>query len=219
MKLRRRQPVATLIILPGCAFLSSLAQAADTLLYVHSNSAVCTTGPNPSATTFYLDSFSPTAFSVKCRDSAALNRNHLPADRNLVRRPDQPGSTVRFINDLHGWIGPRNSDDVGTYFNLQAQQGRDESIVEERLGVLDPSDTGYNSEHMGQKQVGRMIKSGGDSRAKAHKAGGSAAGLRVWKTAEKGPSLQSTSWPRHRGKNEFLGSSGILRNSTITVGL
>jgi hypothetical protein len=41
----------------------------------------------------------------------------------------------------------------------QAQQGRDQSIVDQRLNVLDPTDASDDSEEVCQKQIRRMIRS------------------------------------------------------------
>jgi hypothetical protein len=71
MELRRRQPLAALIFLLGFATLSGSAQAADTVYYLHSNGNVCTPGPDPSATSFTLDSSSPISTDAKCRDSVS----------------------------------------------------------------------------------------------------------------------------------------------------
>ena len=39
----------------------------------------------------------------------------------------------------------------------QPQQGRDEAIVDERLGILDPADAGHHSEDMRQEQIDGMV--------------------------------------------------------------
>jgi hypothetical protein len=71
MELRRRQPIAALIILLGFAALSDSAKAADFLFYLHSDWNVCTPGPDPSATSFTLDSSSPISTDAKCRNSVS----------------------------------------------------------------------------------------------------------------------------------------------------
>ena len=40
---------------------------------------------------------------------------------------------------------------------VQAQQGRDESVVDQALSVLDPAQTRHDGKDVGQKQVGRMV--------------------------------------------------------------
>ncbi|MBI3595609.1 MAG: hypothetical protein HY203_00465 [Nitrospirae bacterium] len=121
MKLRRRQPLAALIFLLGFATLSGLAQAADILFYLHSDGAVCTTGPDLAATTFSLDSTSPSASSAKCRDSASVNRTTFVEIGTGSAAPTSQAQTITALSDLHAWIGLKNSDDIGAYFDLRAQ--------------------------------------------------------------------------------------------------
>jgi len=104
MKLRRRQPVATLIFLLGSAFLSNSAHAAETLYYVHSNGNVCSPGPDPSATNFSLDGTSPTATDAKCRDSSSVNRATFVEIGTWSAAPISPAQQIASLSDLHAWI-------------------------------------------------------------------------------------------------------------------
>lgn len=97
-------------------------------LWMHSNGDLCLTGPAANATTFGLDTTIPTSLVAKCRDSAAVNRLTYQEIGTWTRTVGQ-ASTVTGFTDLHAWIGLKNSDDTGTYFDLRAELSKNGVVV------------------------------------------------------------------------------------------
>ena len=107
---------------PTCA--PSVAET----VYLHGTGATA----NPALLT--LDGIQPTSTTAKYRDSAAVKFAGANAWKDVGTWSAAPASTGREIDavdDLHVWLGLKNSDDQGTRFDLQAQVYVNQTLVAE----------------------------------------------------------------------------------------
>ena len=97
---------------------ATLQGTVSSTLYLHA------TGPNANPTTLTLDGTAPTSSTAKYRDSAALKFAGGNAWKEIGTWNAAPGSggqTLIALDELHVWLGLKNSDDQGTRIDLQAE--------------------------------------------------------------------------------------------------
>jgi len=82
--------------------------------------------------TLFLDGVSPTAATAQFKDSAAIKfaGGNLWAEVGTwAAAPTSMSQLVNSLSDLHGWLGLKNSDDVGTRFDLRAEVLKNGTVV------------------------------------------------------------------------------------------
>jgi len=80
-------------------------------------------------TTDTLDQTSPTATTAKFKDSPAVTRTtYQPIGTWSAAAA---GETLRLesLSDLHVWVGLKNSDDQGTYFDVRAEIRKNGAMI------------------------------------------------------------------------------------------
>lgn len=90
------------------------------------------TGPNANPTNLFLDNAEPTATNAKYRDSASvnfMNGNPWKEVGTWPRSSPPLEGTLLELGNLTAWIGLKNSDDIGTRFDLRAEIYRDNELV------------------------------------------------------------------------------------------
>jgi CSLREA domain-containing protein len=90
------------------------------------------TGPNNNPPTLFLDNASPTATTAKFRDSLAINFSGGNPWKEIGTWPAASALTTGTLNaldDLHVWLGLKNSDDQGTRFDLRAEVYQNGTLV------------------------------------------------------------------------------------------
>jgi uncharacterized delta-60 repeat protein len=96
------------------------------LFYLHG------TGPNSNPQTIFLDNTAPTATSAKFKDSAAVNFSGGNPWKEIGTWPAASAlttGTLTALDDLHVWLGLKNSDDQGTRFDLRVEVYKNTSLV------------------------------------------------------------------------------------------
>lgn len=90
------------------------------------------TGPVDNPPTLFLNATAPTATAEKFKDSAGITRN----GGNLWKEvgtwsaaPALTAATLTSLSDLHVWLGLKNSDDQGTYFDLRVEAYKNSTLV------------------------------------------------------------------------------------------
>ena len=79
---------------------------------------------NANPNTLYLDDIAPTAATAKYKDSAGV---HFAAGNPWVTigtwaaQPALTAGLLPTLSGLHAWVGLKNSDDIGTKFDLRAE--------------------------------------------------------------------------------------------------
>ena len=91
---------------------SAIASAA---FYLHG------TGPNANPPVLFLDTASPTATTEKYRDSAGVNFSGGNPWKEIGTWTIPAAGALTGLSDLHVWLGLKNSDDIGTRFDLRAE--------------------------------------------------------------------------------------------------
>jgi chitodextrinase len=79
------------------------------------------TGPNNNPPTLFLDNSSPTAGTPKYRDSAGIKFSGGNLWKEIGTWQVTTSGTLTELNNLHVWLGLKNSDDIGTRFDLRAE--------------------------------------------------------------------------------------------------
>ena len=80
------------------------------------------TGPNANPPTLFLDGMVPTATTAKFRDSTSVNFAGGNLWKSIGTWTSTPqAGTLTDLSDLDVWIGLKNSDDIGTNFDLRAE--------------------------------------------------------------------------------------------------
>jgi len=82
--------------------------------------------------TLFLDSLPPGSTTAKYRDSAGIKfgGGNLWAEVGAwTADPALTRGTLGSLNDLHGWVGLKNSDDQGTRFDLRAEVLKNGTLV------------------------------------------------------------------------------------------
>jgi len=82
-----------------------------------------------SATSDFLNTTSPTATTAKLKDSPAVNRTTFQVVGVWAAAPADSALRLTALSDLHVWIGLKNSDDQGTYFDLRAALRKNGTVV------------------------------------------------------------------------------------------
>src|SRR3990172_1996158 len=74
-----------------------------------------------SSTNDFLDNTIPAAATAKFKDSTAVNRTTYREIGTWAASPAPTAVRLNTLSDLRLWIGLKNSDDQGTYFDLRAE--------------------------------------------------------------------------------------------------
>jgi hypothetical protein len=82
-----------------------------------------------SSTNDFLDNISPPATTAKFKDSPAVNRTTYQEIGTWAAAPGSTAIRLNSLSDLHVWIGLRNSDDQGTFFDLRAELRRNGAVI------------------------------------------------------------------------------------------
>ena len=112
-----------LIILVTWLFLLLSPLPAHAVLFLHG------TGPDANPPTLFLDTASPTASTAKYRDSTGVNFSGGNLWKEIGAWTIAPTGTLTELNDLHVWLGLKNSDDSGTRFDLRAEVYRNGQLL------------------------------------------------------------------------------------------
>ncbi len=68
-----------------------------------------------------INNSAPTATTAKFKDSAAVNRTTYQEIGTWTALPFSSAMQIQTLSELRVWIGLKNSDDQGTYFDLKAE--------------------------------------------------------------------------------------------------
>jgi hypothetical protein len=79
------------------------------------------TGPDNNPPVIFLDSAAPTASTAKYRDSASVKFAEGNQWKEIGTWEITTTGILTETNDLHVWLGLKNSDDIGTKFDLRAE--------------------------------------------------------------------------------------------------
>lgn len=89
-------------------------------------------GASGNPPTLFLDTTVPTATTVKYRDSAAINFNGGNPWKEIgtwAAAPAYSAGTLATLNNLHVWLGLKNSDDQGTYFDVRSEVYKNGTLI------------------------------------------------------------------------------------------
>jgi RHS repeat-associated protein len=92
-----------------------------TALPLHAAFYLHGTGPNANPPTLFLDNIAPTATTEKYRDSTGVNFSGGNLWKEIGTWEVTASGTLTELNNLHVWLGLKNSDDIGTRFDLRAE--------------------------------------------------------------------------------------------------
>jgi hypothetical protein len=119
---------ASLVSLFALPIVPSVLQGGGTeTLYLHGVG-----GPANNPTTLALDSVAPTSATAKSKDSASINRNSGNPWKDVgtwTASPAIAGGTLASMSDLHLWLGLKNSDDQGTYFDVRVEAYKNSALL------------------------------------------------------------------------------------------
>lgn len=90
------------------------------------------TGPVDNPPTLFLNTTAPTATAEKFKDSASINRNGGNPWKEVGTWPaaaTMTSGSLTSLSDLHVWLGLKNSDDQGTYFDLRVEAYKNSTLV------------------------------------------------------------------------------------------
>ena len=76
-----------------------------------------------------IDNSAPTATTAKSKDSSAVNRSTYQEIGTWSAVPFSSAVQIQSLSELHVWIGLKNSDDQGTYFDLKAEMMKNGSAI------------------------------------------------------------------------------------------
>jgi hypothetical protein len=76
-----------------------------------------------------MDNVAPTATTAKFKDSPAVNRITYQQIGVWTAAPLGSPMQVESLSDLRAWIGLKNSDDQGTYFDLKAEVRKNGTVI------------------------------------------------------------------------------------------
>ena len=108
-------PVVAFLLLVGLFAFVPLSAASDFFLH--------------STTNDFLDNISPTDTTAKFKDSTAVNRTTYQEIGTWTAAPAATAMRLSSLTDLHVWIGLKNSDDQGTYFDLRAELRKNGVVI------------------------------------------------------------------------------------------
>lgn len=103
-----------------------LAQSQTSTFYLHG------TGPVNNPPTLFLNTTAPTATNEKYKDSAAISRNNGNPWKEIGAWPAAAAmttGTLTSLSDLHVWLGLKNSDDQGTFFDLRVEAYKNSTLM------------------------------------------------------------------------------------------
>ena len=92
--------------------------SAAVFLYFHGS------GSNANPNTLFLDDIAPTAATAKYKDSASVHfadGNPWVTIGTWAAQPALTAGLLPTLSGLHAWVGLKNSDDIGTKFDLRAE--------------------------------------------------------------------------------------------------
>lgn len=81
------------------------------------------------ATSDFIDNSAPTAATAKFKDSPAVNRTTYQQIGEWAAPPLGAPMELQSLSDLRVWIGLKNSDDQGTYFDLKAEVRKNGTVI------------------------------------------------------------------------------------------
>jgi hypothetical protein len=90
------------------------------------------TGPDNNPPTLFLDNSAPSAADAKFKDSSGVNFNGGNPWKDIgawAANPTLSSGNLTTLNDLHVWLGLKNSDDQGTKFDLRAEIYKNGTLV------------------------------------------------------------------------------------------
>ena len=87
------------------------------------------TGPDNNPSVIFLDSAAPTAATPKYRDSASVKFAGGNQWKEIGTWGMATTGTLTEANELHVWLGLKNSDDMGTRFDLWAELYRNATTL------------------------------------------------------------------------------------------
>ncbi len=76
-----------------------------------------------------LDQTSPTATTAKLKDSPAVNRTTYQPIGTWSGAPTNQARQLDSVSAVHVWVGLKNSDDQGTYFDVRAEVRKNGVVV------------------------------------------------------------------------------------------
>jgi hypothetical protein len=76
-----------------------------------------------------LDPTSPTATTPELKDSPAHNRTTYQPIGTWFAAPTGQSVLLESLSDLHVWVGLKNSDDQGTYFDVRAEVQKNGTVI------------------------------------------------------------------------------------------
>jgi hypothetical protein len=79
------------------------------------------TGPNANPPVLFLDNAASSATTEKYRDSAGVNFSGGNPWKEIGTWTIPAAGALTALNDLHVWLGLKNSDDIETRFDLRAE--------------------------------------------------------------------------------------------------
>jgi hypothetical protein len=89
-------------------------------------------GSNANPNTLFLDDIEPTAATAKYKDSASVHFSGGNPWVTIGTWAAEPALTAGFLptmSGLHAWVGLKNSDDIGTKFDLRAELSKNGILV------------------------------------------------------------------------------------------
>lgn len=101
-------------------------QSQTSTFYLHG------TGPVNNPPTLFLNTTAPTATTEKYKDSAGISRNNGNLWKEVGTWSAAAGmttGTLTSFSDLHVWLGLKNSDDQGTYFDLRVEAYQNNTLL------------------------------------------------------------------------------------------
>jgi hypothetical protein len=82
-----------------------------------------------SSSSDFLDNTSPGATTPKFKDSTAINRTAYKEVGTWAATPMAAAMTLNTLSELHVWLGLKNSDDQGTYFDVRAEMRKQGVVI------------------------------------------------------------------------------------------
>ena len=105
---------------------SAIPVQSQTTFYLHG------TGAANNPPTLFLNTTAPTASTEKFKDSSSVTRNGGNVWKEVGTWPataDLTSGSLVSLSDLHVWLGLKNSDDQGTYFDLRVEAYKNSTLV------------------------------------------------------------------------------------------
>ena len=90
------------------------------------------TGPDANPATLFLNTAAPTAANAKYRDSTSISRSGGNPWKDVgtwTAASAATPSAIASLSDFHAWLGLKNSDDQGTYFDLRVEAYKNNTLL------------------------------------------------------------------------------------------